>query len=45
MIDDGIDLNKGDDEGIYPVHYASRSGNLEKVKLLHQHGANLNQLT
>jgi ankyrin repeat protein len=42
MIRLGMDVNRSDSDGRTPLHIVSSEGNYETVKLLLQHGANLN---
>ncbi|ORX78967.1 ankyrin, partial [Anaeromyces robustus] len=42
FIDYGIDVNRPNSIGIYPIALACESGNIEQVRLLLNHGANPN---
>ena len=41
---DGALINQQDVEGLFPLHVISRSGHFELIKLLIQHGADVNQV-
>lgn len=43
LLENGADPNFSNDRGWYPLHFAIQSQNMDIVKLLVEHGANINQ--
>jgi serine/threonine-protein phosphatase 6 regulatory ankyrin repeat subunit B len=43
LIEQGADVNKGNEGGERPLHYASRHGHIEVMKILLENGANVSE--
>ena len=43
LVELGADVNKGDDNGLTPVHYAAQENSVDAIRVLHELGGDVNE--